>query len=98
MTLHETAYRGKLRPYTKTTEEGETPRLVVPEQAIIALADWHTLAERTGDEDFIFPNADGGFLLTGNYQKRILKELAEMAQIPRWKSEGHCDAHEAQES
>ena len=83
MTLYETVYRGVLRPYTKTTEEGETPRLVIPEQAVIALAEWWEQSKRTGDEDFIFPNADGGFLLKENYSKRVLKELAELAEIPR---------------
>ena len=85
MTLYETVYRGVLRPYTKTTEEGETPRLVIPEQAVIALAEWYQQTKRTGDEDFIFPNADGGFLLKENYSKRVLNELAERAEpkIPR---------------
>ena len=85
MTLYETVYRGVLRPYTKTTEEGETPRLVIPEQAVIALAEWYQQTKRTGDEDFIFPNAHGGFLLKENYSKRVLNELAERAEpkIPR---------------
>jgi integrase len=90
MTLYETVYRGKIRPYTKTTEEGELPRLVIPEQAVIALSEWYQHCaefsagpQYLGDEDFIFPNADGGFLLKENYSKRVLNELAERAKIPR---------------
>ncbi|HEY4842639.1 MAG TPA: site-specific integrase [Terriglobales bacterium] len=79
VTLHETVYRGVLRPYTKTTEEGEMPRLVVPEQAVIALLEWLQQTKHSGPEDFIFPNADGGFLLKENYSKRVLKDLAERA-------------------
>jgi len=89
MTLYETVYRGVLRPYTKTSEEGELPQLVIPEQAVIALHEWYEHCaefsagpQYIGDEDFIFPNADGGFLLKENYSKRVLKELAEMAGIP----------------
>jgi integrase len=87
MTLHETVYRGVLRPYTKTSEEGDLPQLVIPEQAVIALCEWYQhCAEHSagpqyiGDEDFIFPNADGGFLLKENYSKRVLKEVAKMAE------------------
>ncbi len=87
MTLHETVYRGVLRPYTITSEEGELPQLVIPEQAVMALAEWYQhCAEHSagpkyiGDADFIFPNADGGFLLKENYSKRVMKELAEMAE------------------
>jgi integrase len=83
MTIYETVYRGVLRPYTKTTEEGEIPRLVVPEAAVDALAEWHSKSKRNGDEDYIFPNADGGFLLKENYSKRVLADLAKRAGIPR---------------
>ena len=75
MTLHETVYRGKIRPYTKTTDEGHAPRLAVPEAAINALAEWHSQTERTGDEDYVFPNEVGGFLLKENYSKRVLTPL-----------------------
>jgi integrase len=88
MTLHESVYRGKIRPYTKTSEEGELPRLVVPEQALLALHEWYEACAEfspgkkyLGDEDFIFPNADGGFLRKENYSKRVLKELAERADV-----------------
>jgi integrase len=83
MTITETVYRGALRPYTKTTEEGDTQRLVVPELAMVALCEWHTQTDRNGDEDYIFPNADGGFILKENYQQRVLNTLAMLSGIER---------------
>jgi integrase len=83
ITLNETVYRGRLRSYTKTSEEGDTPVLVLPESAAIALCEWHSKSNRNKPEDFIFPNADGGFLLDRNYAKRVLKELALLSEIPR---------------
>ena len=83
LTIAETVYRGVLRPFTKTTEEGDLQRLVVPEAAVNALAEWHSQTKRNGDEDYIFPNADGGFLLAENYQNRVLRPLAKQAGIGR---------------
>ena len=34
-------------------------------------------------DDFIFPNADGGFLLVSNYRNRVLKPLAERLGIEK---------------
>lgn len=82
LTIRQTVYRGKLRPYTKTTEENDEQRLLVPVLALDALAEWHTQSERIADEDFIFPNVDGGFILKENYQQRVLNDLAERAEIP----------------
>jgi integrase len=79
VTLHESVYRGKIRPYTKTSEEGDLPRLVLPEQAVLALLEWYQQSERTGDEDFVFPSETGTFILKENYSKRVLKDLAERA-------------------
>jgi integrase len=83
LTISETVYRGVLRPYTKTTAEGEMQQLVVPELAVTALCEWYGQTERDGEEDFIFPNADGGFILKENYQQRVLNPLAEVAGIER---------------
>lgn len=67
----------------KTTEQGEVQRLAVPEMAVNALAEWHSQSDRTSDNDFIFPNSDGGFLSKENYQQRVLNDLAERADIPK---------------
>jgi integrase len=82
LSLYETIYRGQLRSFTKTTEEGDTQRLVVPEPAVQALTEWHAASTRKGEEDFIFPNSEGGTWLKENYQRRVLTPLAKQAGIP----------------
>jgi integrase len=85
LTIEETVYRGQIRPFTKTTEEGATDHVTVflPEAANIALLKWHSESERTAPDDYIFPNKEGGFITKENYQRRILTPLAKMAGIPR---------------
>jgi integrase len=39
-TISETVYRGVLRPYTKTTAEGDVQQLVVPALAVTGLSEW----------------------------------------------------------
>jgi integrase len=76
-------YRGVLRPYTKTSVEGDNVRLVVPELAVTALVVWYGRTEWKGEGDFIFPNSDGGCLQRENYQRRVLKPLAQLAGIEK---------------
>lgn len=84
LTITETVYRNKLRAYTKTSETGDVIRLAVPEAAVMALVEWHAQSDRDyAPDDFIFPNSEGGFISAGNYQKRVLKELAKLAGIPK---------------
>jgi integrase len=86
LTLHETVYRGKLRPYTKTTEEGADASLItvfVPSAIVISLLEWHSVAEFTKDEDFIFAASNGNFLSKENYTRRVLKPLAETAEVKK---------------
>jgi integrase len=83
LTIEETVYRGKLRPYTKTTEEGDTDRITlhVPDSALVALMKWHELSNHVNDDDFIFCTPTGKFWLKENYQRRVLTPLAEDAEI-----------------
>jgi integrase len=83
LTIAETVYRGKLRPFSKTTQEGDTERLTLflPDAAMTALLEWHSLTEFNSDDDYIFPNNKGGFILKENYQQRALNVLAEQAGI-----------------
>jgi integrase len=47
-------------------------------------ARFHTAAKRAGSpDDFIFPNADGGFWLVTNYRSRALKPPAERLGIEK---------------
>jgi integrase len=81
LTISETVYRGVLRNYTKTSQEGDVQRLVVPEAAVQALAEWHSQSKHNGEDDFIFPNSEGGFWRVENYQRRVLTPLAKEAAI-----------------
>jgi integrase len=80
MTITETIYRGKLRPYTKTSEEGEAEQLVVPQIGLAALGEWFYHTDHKQDDDFIFPNQHGGFLLERNYQHRVFPGLQVWAR------------------
>ena len=85
LTIEETVYRGKLRPFTKTTEEGAVERITlpVPEPAIGPLLHWHAETKYNGPDDFVFSTESGGFWWKENYQRRELTPLAEMAGIKK---------------
>jgi integrase len=85
-TLTETVYRGVLRPFTKTTEEGATQFVTVFIPATVAqsLEVWRTKAKHKGDDDFVFANSQGGFITKENYQRRVLDPLADHAKVKRF--------------
>jgi integrase len=85
ITLEETVYRGLVRPYTKTTEEGDHDNVTmyIPEAAVIALLKWRSETDFDGQDDYIFPNTEGGHIHKENYQKRVLNPLAKQAGIAR---------------
>jgi len=85
LTIAETIYRGMIRPFTKTTEEGEKDHVTVylPAAAVNALMKWHSESDRNGPDDYIFPNRNGGWITKENYQKRVLTPLAKMAGIEK---------------
>ncbi len=84
-TIEETAYRGKLRPYTKTTEEGAVERITLPmpEAAVAALLKWYSITWHNGEDDFVFCTESGRFFWKENYQRRVLTPLADTAGIGR---------------
>ena len=57
MTIRSTFYRGELRPYTKTGEEGEEEHLLIPQTAVLALGEWFGKTKFQGEDDFVFPNS-----------------------------------------
>jgi integrase len=85
LTIAETIYRGKVRPFSKTTQEGDTAHLTLflPDAAMYALLKWHAASERNSDGDFIFATESGGFWWKENYQRRVLSPLAEQADIEK---------------
>ena len=90
LTITRTIYRGTERAFTKTTEEGETPRLLLPAGAVEALTQWHAVQwdyeekdRHNEPDDYVFPAPDGGFWWKENYQRRVLSEIAKRAEVPR---------------
>ncbi len=86
--IEATIYKGKIRPWSKTTEQGEKIVLQMPDIATAALRDWQeqTVSQLSEGElnpnAFLFPNADQGFFDSGNYLSRVLQPLAKAAGIP----------------
>jgi integrase len=87
VTIQRTIYKGKVRPYTKTTREGETQTLPLQPLAADALTEWSattlesTDAERLDPDAYVFPNADGGPMNADNFLARVLIPLAKQAGI-----------------
>jgi len=75
--------KGKIRPFTKTTQENDLDHVTVllSDAAIFALLKWHAESERNGPNDYIFPNNRGGYITKENYQKRVLTPVAKRAGI-----------------
>ena len=79
--ITETVYRGELRPYGKTP--GSLTKVYLPDGLTAELQSWKVESGDVSPADFIFPNADGGFLLVTNYRNRVLKPLAERLGIEK---------------
>ena len=81
LSLTETVYRRKLRPFGKTPKS--LGKMHLPEGLAAELKLWKLECPNPSPEAFMFPNADGGFLDTSNYRSRVLKPLAESLDIPK---------------
>jgi integrase len=81
MTVAETVYKGKIRPWGKTQRSLATVHL--PKDLANQLAAWKEQSPDPSPEAFIFPNQTGGFLDTDNYRKRVLHKLAKDLGLPK---------------
>ena len=81
LSINETVYRRKLRPYGKTP--GSLTKIHLPEGLADELRQWKYESGPVSPDDFIFPNADGGFMDVSNYRFRVLKPLADALGIER---------------
>jgi len=81
MSVGETAYMGKIRPW------GKTPRSLgvihIPKKLTADLRRWKQECPDPAPEAFIFPNKDGDLMDTGNYRKRVLHKLAAELELPK---------------
>ena len=81
LTISETVYRGKIRPFGKTEKSLED--VLLPKGMVDDLWLWKQECPDSSSDAFIFPNTDGGFMDTGNYRNRILIPLAEKLGLPK---------------
>ena len=81
LSITETVYRRKLRPFGKTPRS--LTKVHLPDGLASELRRWKVECREASSEAFIFPNADGGFMDTANYRFRVLKPLAEKLGIEK---------------
>jgi integrase len=81
MHVLETAYKGELRPWGKTKKSLGVIHL--PPALVEELRQWKEKCPKSSAKAFIFADADGGFMDTGNYRRRVLHKLAEELKLPK---------------
>ena len=81
MQVFETAYNGAIRPWGKTRKS--LGRVHLPKDLAEDLWLWKQECPDSSPDAFIFPDAKGGFMDTGNYRKRVLHKLARDLGLPK---------------
>ncbi len=86
LSITETVYKGKIRPYGKT--DGSLTDVHLPAGLAEELRLWkqdnaNLSPSKVVPTAFIFPNTRGGFMDTGNYRNRVLNPLAEKLGLPK---------------
>jgi len=81
MSVSETAYMGKIRPWGKTRKSLGV--IHIPKNLAADLLRWKRQCPDPTPEAFIFPDKDGDFMDTGNYRKRVLHKLAAELELPK---------------
>jgi len=81
MSVSETAYMGKIRPWGKTRRSLGV--IHIPKKLTADLRRWKQECPDPAPEAFIFPNKDGDLMDTGNYRKRVLHKLAAELELPK---------------
>ena len=81
--ITESVYRGKLRPFTKTTDSNSRQSLLKVFLPTVLVNELEAHRNGTSGAAFIFPSSNGTPMTKENYQHRILTPLARQAGIPR---------------
>jgi integrase len=81
MRVFETAYNGTIRDWGKTRKS--LGRVHLPKELAEDLWLWKQECRDSSPDAFIFPDAKGGFMNTGNYRKRVLHKLARDLGLPK---------------
>ena len=80
LVILETVYKGKIWPFGKTKKS--LAPIHLPSVLVSDLLAWKAKCPDSGPDALIFPNKEGGFHDTGNYRKRVLKQLADTLNLP----------------
>lgn len=81
LTITETVYKGRIRPWGKTRKSLGNVHL--PEPLAEELWLWKQECPDSSPDAFVFANADGGFMDAGNYRRRVLNQLAKKLELPK---------------
>ena len=81
MNVLETAYRGEVRPWGKTKKSLGVVH--IPQALAEDLLLWKEKCPDASPKAFIFADANGGFMDTGNYRRRVLHKLADELKLPK---------------
>jgi len=81
ITIMETTYKGKIRPWRKT--RGSLTTTPIATELAAELVEWKKPSKYPSPEAFIFPNRAGGFLDSSNFRNRVLHKLAEELELPK---------------
>jgi integrase len=81
MQVFETTYKGEVRPWGKTKKS--LGLIHLPKALVGALSEWKQHCSDDSPEAFIFPDANGGFMDTGNYRRRVLHKVAIDLGLPK---------------
>ena len=87
LSITETVYKGKIRPFGKT--EGSLTDVHLPLGLAEELRLWKQESAKASKkgfvspDEFIFLSSRGGFMDTGNYRNRVLTPLAEKLGFPK---------------
>jgi integrase len=81
LSITETIYRRKIRPFGKTP--GSMTKVHLPDGLSAELRQWKLECPDSSLDAPIFPNADGGFLDPANFRYRVLKPLQEALELPK---------------
>ncbi len=79
LTITETVYKGRIRPWGKTKKSLGDVHL--PKGLADDLWLWKQECPDPSPAAFIFPNSEGGFMDTGNYRRRVLAPVGGKARI-----------------
>jgi integrase len=77
----QSAYKGAIRPWGKTKKG--MGRVHLPQELADDLWLWKQECPDWSPEAFIFPDAKGGFMDTGDYRRRLLHKLAKDLELPK---------------